>query len=76
MEIARHWRLTGQRYRLEGSACAVCGRLSFPPRLVCPDCTAYPVPIAASVLSIFPARISLGDIQMQLSRPFAAKLVG
>jgi hypothetical protein len=76
MEIARHWRLKGQRYRLEGSACTVCGRLSFPPRPVCPDCTAYPAPIAASGLSIYPARISLGDIQAQLSRHFAGKLMG
>ena len=69
-------KVTGQRYRLEGSACAVCGRLSFPPRPVCPDCTAYPAPIAASGLSMFPAAISLGDIRAQLSRHFAEKLMG
>ncbi len=38
MEISRHWRLRGQRYRLEGSACQTCGTLSFPPRDVCPHC--------------------------------------
>ena len=39
MEIPRHWRLKAQRYRLEGSTCPICGRLSFPPRAVCLDCT-------------------------------------
>jgi uncharacterized OB-fold protein len=40
MEIPRHWRLKAQRYRLEGSICPTCGQLSFPPRLVCPQCAA------------------------------------
>jgi hypothetical protein len=35
MEIAPHWRLKAQRYRLEGSACPVCRRVAFPPRPVC-----------------------------------------
>ena len=45
MEIPRHWRLKAQRYRLEGSICPVCGRLTFPPRPVCPGCTAQPARI-------------------------------
>ena len=47
MEIPRHWRLKAQRYRLEGSACPTCGQLSFPPRPVCPHCTAQPARIDA-----------------------------
>jgi hypothetical protein len=27
-----------QRYRLEASKCKSCGNISFPPRLVCPEC--------------------------------------
>ncbi len=42
MDVPRHWRLKAQRYRLEGSACPICGRLSFPPRPVCPDCITRP----------------------------------
>lgn len=42
MEVARHWRLKAQRYRLEGSICPVCGQVSFPPRLVCRRCSAQP----------------------------------
>ena len=46
MEIPRHWRLKAQRYRLEGSTCPICGQLTFPPRPVCPHCTAKTVRIA------------------------------
>jgi uncharacterized OB-fold protein len=55
MEIPRHWRLKAQRYRLEGSVCPTCGQLSFPPRPVCPHCTAQPVRIAGYGLSALPA---------------------
>jgi uncharacterized OB-fold protein len=54
MEIPRHWRLKAQRYRLEGSTCPICGRLTFPPRPVCPHCAAHPVWIAAGGLSVLP----------------------
>jgi uncharacterized OB-fold protein len=40
MEIPRHWRLKAQLYRMEGTTCLTCGQLTFPPRLVCPGCTA------------------------------------
>jgi uncharacterized OB-fold protein len=43
MEIPRHWRLKAQRYRLEGSACPMCGQHAFPPRPVCPHCTGQPI---------------------------------
>jgi uncharacterized OB-fold protein len=49
MEIPRHWRLKAQRYRLEGSVCPVCGQVTFPPRPVCPHCTAKPVRLAGYV---------------------------
>jgi uncharacterized OB-fold protein len=35
---ARNWREYPQRYRLEGSKCTKCGKILFPPRLVCPEC--------------------------------------
>jgi uncharacterized OB-fold protein len=38
MEIARHWRLKAQRYRLEGSMCLSCGESMFPPHPVCAKC--------------------------------------
>lgn len=38
MEIARHWRLKDQRYRLVGEVCHHCEHKIFPPRDICPNC--------------------------------------
>ena len=38
MDLARHWRLRQQRYRLEGGRCENCGTTLFPVRPVCPQC--------------------------------------
>ncbi|HDJ50849.1 MAG TPA: Zn-ribbon domain-containing OB-fold protein [Thermoprotei archaeon] len=37
-EIARTWRIRYQRYRLEGTRCKKCGKIHYPPRLVCNNC--------------------------------------
>ena len=34
----RYAREIPQRYRLEASKCRICGNVSFPPRLICPEC--------------------------------------
>ncbi len=41
MTIARFWRETPRRYNLGGSRCSVCTTVYFPPRTVCPTCTAH-----------------------------------
>jgi len=38
MEIARHWRLKNQRYKLVGEVCPHCEAKLFPPRDICPEC--------------------------------------
>lgn len=38
MITARYHREIPRRYRLEASQCEECGHVSFPPRLVCPQC--------------------------------------
>lgn len=38
MKVARHWRETPERYRLEAGKCLKCGSIHFPSRLICPDC--------------------------------------
>ena len=38
MELAKHWRLYDQRYRLAGTVCKNCGAKFFPPREVCTEC--------------------------------------
>jgi uncharacterized OB-fold protein len=35
---SRYWREIPQRYRLEANKCKKCGYISFPPRLICPQC--------------------------------------
>ncbi len=35
---SRYWREIPQRYRLEAGKCKSCGRISFPPRVICPQC--------------------------------------
>lgn len=35
---SRYWREIPQRYRLEANKCKECGYISFPPRLICPQC--------------------------------------
>ena len=34
----RYWREIPQRYRYEAEKCSKCGKVSFPPRLVCREC--------------------------------------
>jgi uncharacterized OB-fold protein len=38
MFAARYWREVPQRYRMEAGKCAKCGKVFFPPRLVCDAC--------------------------------------
>ncbi len=38
MSGPRYWREMPQRYRLEAVKCKKCGKVLFPPRLVCPAC--------------------------------------
>ena len=38
MPAPQYAREIPQRYRLEASRCRTCGKVSFPPRLVCPGC--------------------------------------
>lgn len=34
----RYWREIPQRYRLEAGKCAKCGKVHFPPRVICDKC--------------------------------------
>ena len=66
MEIARHWRLKAQRYRLEGSTCPTCGHPTFPPRPVCPHCTAQRARIAGGAFPVLLTSIGNNDIESQI----------
>jgi len=36
----KYWRECPQRYRLEAAKCSQCGKIFFPPRLICDECRA------------------------------------
>jgi len=40
MFASRYWREIPQRYRMEAGKCKKCGKVFFPPRLICDACKA------------------------------------
>ena len=38
MSSPKYWRAMPQRYRFEAAKCKKCGKVLFPPRLICPEC--------------------------------------
>ncbi len=38
MAIPSYWRSIPQRYRYEAGKCQQCGKIFFPPRLICDEC--------------------------------------
>jgi uncharacterized OB-fold protein len=38
MQVAKYWREIPKRYRMEAGKCTKCQNISFPQRLVCPEC--------------------------------------
>ena len=38
MSVAKYWREIPKRFRFEANKCKKCGFISFPPRLICPEC--------------------------------------
>ena len=75
MEIPRHWRLKAQRYCLEGSVCPTCGQLIFPPRPVCPHCTAQPARLVGGRLPL-PTSIGLTDLESHLRYRIMERMIG
>ena len=67
MEITRHWRLRSQRYRLEGAICLACGQLIFPPRPICPYCSAQPVWFKSRELTVFSKSIDITGLEPYMS---------
>ena len=75
MEIARHWRLKSQRYRLEGSTCPRCGQLSFPPRAVCSGCTALLARIENAALPVVLTSTGLTDIESHVRYKIMERMI-
>ncbi len=59
-----------QRYRLEANKCKKCGKVNFPPRLVCPNCggeefEAYMLPSKGKILTYTVVRTPPVDFKIQ-----------
>jgi hypothetical protein len=78
MEIPRHWRLKGQRYRLEGSTCPACGQRIFPPRPICAKChcAAQPVQIISWGLLGLPVSMNTIDVESRIKYGITERMIG
>ena len=74
MEIARHWRLKAQRYRLQGSTCPTCGQPSFPPRPLCPHCITQAAGSAGSAIPLWPASITTSGVESRMRSEITERL--
>jgi len=74
MEIPRLWRLKAQRYRLEGFTCPNCGRYIFPPRPVCPYCTAKPMQTANRIITILLPLTTLTEVEAHIGYQVTERL--
>jgi uncharacterized OB-fold protein len=75
---ARYWREMPQRYRLEAAKCKNCGKISFPPRLVCPKCgnrTFDPVKLADQGVIKTYTVIRVAPSQFTGQSPYAVGIV-
>ena len=78
MSSARYWREIPQRYRLEAGKCTECGKVFFPPRLVCSGCKARtfePVRLAGSGKVLTYTVIHVPATQFSDEAPFAIGVV-
>ncbi len=74
----RYHREKPQRYRLEAGKCRKCGKVSFPPRLICPKCKAKEFEIIKlsdeGVIKTFTIIRVASDV-FSLQTPFAVGIV-
>ena len=78
MPSPRYAREIPSRYRLEAAACTSCGRVSYPPRRVCPECRGTEfdglrLSPAGRVVTSTVIHVAPDDLQMQA--PYAMAIV-
>ena len=75
---ARYWREIPQRYRLEAGKCRSCGRIYFPPRLVCAHCRSRqfePVTLREEGRLLVHTVIRVGPSQFADQTPYVVGIV-
>ena len=68
MSVPIQWRTKKQRYSLQGSVCPECSNVMFPPRSVCPHCSADH---SAAQVEATVAHSSNGRLSQRLPRTVA-----
>jgi hypothetical protein len=75
---ARYWREIPRRYRLEAARCTGCGQVSYPARLICPQCRsrrfeAITLPDEGTLVTFTVTRV--GPSQFAALTPYAVGIV-
>lgn len=76
MEIPLHWKLRGQRYRLEDSICPNFGQLMFLPRPVCAHCTARRARTVGEAVPVFLTSTDLTAMESHIRYQITERQIG
>ena len=78
MIVPRYTREIPQRFRLEGAECTGCGKISFPPRRICPSCSGQdfrPRTLAREGTILSYTIVHVAAESFELQTPFAVGII-
>jgi uncharacterized protein len=78
MKPASAWRHQPYRYRLEASRCAQCGKINFPPRMVCDGCKSRDfetIQLSSNGRVVTFSEVHVGPDQFQDDIPYVVAVV-
>lgn len=78
MPSPRYWREIPNRFRLEASRCKGCGKVSFPPRRICPACRGTerePTTLSWKGRVVTSTVVQVPPTEFQMEAPFAVAIV-
>lgn len=78
MPSPRYWREIPNRFRLEASRCNGCGKVSFPPRPICPACRGTerePTTLSWKGRVVTSTVVQVPPTEFQMEAPFAVAIV-
>ena len=78
MSSPKIWRQRIERYRLIGQKCKGCGKVFFPKRLVCPECSGRkfeeePMPETGKIITY--TTVYIGPIFMEHNTPYIIAII-
>jgi uncharacterized OB-fold protein len=78
MPSPRYWREIPARYRLEATKCPACGRVTYPPRSICPGCrgtTLERVELSCRAKVVTSTVVHVPPTEFQMEAPYAMAIV-